>query len=199
MPRPRFERERSLTGAGPSGDLNPAGSCAERVRRAAAIPTSGCGVHLEDPASQEQRSGRWADLSSGVSLSSVTLHRLATAGSGPGSCGTSDSQLPGGERVVRRCYCQERRCPRGSLRCKRTPDERNGAEANQHGARDDAHVCEATEVAVFPWRDYELQAGSRGRAPAPSGRGRAGRGVVILCVHRGASRSAVVSAIRPPK
>ena len=50
------------------------------------------------------------------------------------------------------------------------------------------HACPATEVAVLPWRDYALHAGSRGRPPAPPGRGRAGSGVVIRFVHRDASR-----------
>ena len=112
-------------------------------------------------------------------------HRLPTAGSGSGRCGTSDGQVP-------RCPCEAcRRCrqeqhrPPDSLRCEGTPHERNGAKADQDDASGNAQAREATEMAVLPWRDYALHAGTRGRSPPPAQPPRSG--AVIRCVHRDAS------------
>ena len=115
----------------------------------------------------------------------ANLHRLPTAGSGPGRCGTSDSQVPGCPREASRRCRQEQHRPPDSLRCKGTPHERNGAKADQDDTSGNAHACERTEVAVLPWRDYALHAGSRGRCPPPAQTFRSG--VVIRFVHRDAS------------
>ena len=81
----------------------------------------------------------------------VNLHRLPAAGSGSGRCGTSDSQLPGCPREVRRRCRQEHHRPPDSLRCEGTPHERNGAKADQDATRGNAHARERAEVAVLPW------------------------------------------------
>jgi hypothetical protein len=116
----------------------------------------------------------------------ANLHRLPTAGSGSGRCGTSDSQVPGGPREACRARRQEHHRPPDSLRCEGTPHERNGAKADQDDTSANAHACPEAQVAVFPWRDYALHARSRGRCPPPTQTFRSS--VVIRFVHRDASR-----------
>jgi hypothetical protein len=137
----------------------------------------------------------WTASSEPASSSSACQARASSASSGSGRCGTGDSQLPGGVQELCRRRRQEQRRPPGSLRCKGTSHERNGAKAGQDDTSGNAHACPATEVAVLPWRDYALHAGSRGICPAPPG-GRSG--VVILCVHRDASRQLWCRPFRPP-
>ena len=109
------------------------------------------------------------------------------AGSGSGRCGTSDSQVPGGPREAsRRRRRQEQHRPPDSLRCEGTPHERNGAKADQDDTSANARACKEAQVAVLPWRDYALPAGSRGRCPPPVQA--FASSVVIECVHRGDSR-----------
>jgi Bacterial regulatory helix-turn-helix protein, lysR family len=110
----------------------------------------------------------------------------SSAGTGSGRCGTSDSQVPGCPREASRRCRQEQHRPPDSLRCEGTPHERNGAKADQDDTSGNAHACDRTEVAVLPWRDYALHAGSRGRCP-PSAQA-FGSSVVIGGVHRGDSR-----------
>ena len=104
----------------------------------------------------------------------ANLHRLPTAGPGSGRCGTSDSQVPGGPREVRRRRRQEHHRPPDSLRCKGTPHERNGAKADQDDTSGNAHASERAEVAVLEWPDYALHARSRGRCPPPAQTSRSG-------------------------
>jgi hypothetical protein len=127
-------------------------------------------------------------LSNGASPErrAANLHRLPTAGSGSGRCGTSDGQVPGGRREVQRCSRQKHQPESDSQRCKGTPHERNGAKADQDDTGGNAHASECAEVAVLEWPDYALQARSRGGCPPPAQTSRSG--VVILCVHRDASR-----------
>ena len=116
----------------------------------------------------------------------ANLHRLPTAGSGSGRCGTSDSQVPGGRREVHRRPRQEHHREPDSHRGEGTPHERNDAKAGQDDTSGKAHACEPAEVAVHEWPDYALHARSRGRCP-PRAQA-SGSGVVIGCVHRDTSR-----------
>ena len=134
------------------------------------------------------RALRWvrSPFCSEVSSSGTRRINASRAGSGSGRCGTSDSQVPGCPREASRRCRQEQHRPPDSLRCRGTPHERNGAKAGQDDTSGNAHACDRTEVAVLPWRDYALHAGSRGRCPPPAQTFRSG--VVNRFVHRDASR-----------
>jgi hypothetical protein len=88
-----------------------------------------------------------------------------------GRCGTSDSQQPGGAREVPRRRHQEQGREPDSLRRKGAPNERNETKADQDDTGGNVHAREGMEVAVLPWRDQTPHSGSRGRPPAPPGRG----------------------------
>jgi len=133
----------------------------------------------------QPKSGSFCASKEPASSSSTRQTNASRAGSGSGRCGTSDSQVPGCPREASRRCRQEQHRPPDSLRSEGTPHERNGAKADQDDTSGNAHACDRTGVAVLPWRDYALHAGSRGRCPPPAQTFRSG--VVVGCVHRDAS------------
>src|SRR5271165_6771062 len=99
------------------------------------------------------------------------------AGSGSGSCGASDSDLPVATREIRCPNNQEEGCPSvGAVR------EYECANAGRDDATGNTRDPKGAEVAVLPRDDQALQAGSRGRRPPLAQTFRCG--VVVGCVHR---------------
>src|SRR5271167_3904828 len=103
------------------------------------------------------------------------------AGSGSGRCGASDSDVPVATREVQHPNNQEEDCPSvGGVR--EAHDARGGRDTATGNTRDP----KGAEVAVLPWIDQALHAGSRGRCPPPAKSFPSG--VVVGCVSSGASR-----------
>src|SRR5271166_2561647 len=100
------------------------------------------------------------------------------AGPGSGSCGASDSDLPVANREIRCPNNQEEGCPSVSA-----VREYECANAGRDDATGNTHDPKDAEVAVLPWDDQTLQAGSQGRCP-PSAKTFPSV-VVVGCVHRG--------------
>ena len=100
--------------------------------------------------------------------------------SGSGRCGASESEVPVATREIERRKNQEEGRPSvGAVREAHTAaDGRDTATGNTRDPRD-------AEVAVLPWVDQAVHAGSRGRYPPPAQT--FGSGVVVGCVHRDAS------------
>lgn len=83
-----------------------------------------------------------------------------------------DSEVPAGTRKVQRPDNQEEGGPTvGAVR------EAHDAGDGRDTATESARNPEDTEMAVFPWRNHTLHAGSRGRCPPPA---QAFRSVVVV-------------------
>jgi hypothetical protein len=99
-------------------------------------------------------------------------------GSGSGRCGASDSGVPVAAREIQHPNNQEKGCPSvGGIR--KANDARGGRDKATGNTRDP----KGAEVAVLPWIDQALHAGSRGRCPPPAKTFRSY--VVVGCLHRG--------------
>src|ERR1019366_4216597 len=109
--------------------------------------------------------------------------------SGSGRCGASDSDVPVATSEIQRPKNQEERCP--SVDAVREAHDARGGRDTATGKTRDAKDA---EVAVLPWIDQALHAGSRGKCPPLAQT--FGSGVVVGCVHRDAFLWAVVSATR---
>ena len=95
-----------------------------------------------------------------------------------GRCGATDREVPVATREIQRPKNQEEGCPSvGGVR------EANDARGSREGATGNTRDPKDAEVAVFPWVDQALHAGSRGRYPPPAKTFPSG--VVVGCVHRG--------------
>src|ERR1022692_3850866 len=130
----------------------------------------------------------WWSFHEGQSGGSIAA-MSARAGSGSGRCGASDSDVPVATREVQHPKNQEEGCPSvGGVR--EAHDARGGRDKATGNTRDPKRA----EVAVYPWIDQALHAGSRGRCPPPAQTSRSG--VVVGCVHRDDLLRAVVSATR---
>ena len=119
--------------------------------------------------------------------SSLDLRRSAepdrqcrAPGSGSDRCGASDGEVPVATREIQRPDNQEEGCP--SVGAVHEADE---ARAGRDTATRATRNPEAADVAVLPWIDQALQAGSRRTRPPPAQTFRSG--VFVGCVHRDTS------------
>jgi len=112
------------------------------------------------------------------------------AGSGSGRCGASDSDVPRATREIQHPKNQEEGCPSVDA-VREAHDARGGRDTAAGNTRDPG----GAEVAVLPWSDQAVHAGSRGRCPPPVRT--FGSGVVIGCVHRDVSCDLAAPVYRP--
>jgi hypothetical protein len=116
-------------------------------------------------------------------------------GSVSGRCGASDGEVPAATREIQRPKSQKEGCP--SVDAVR---EAHDARGGRHSATGNIPDPIEAEVAVCPWGNQAVNAGSRGRCPRPArafpkvGKGRvveylaeSGSECGLRCVHRDAS------------
>jgi len=104
--------------------------------------------------------------------------RRRGAGSGSRRCGASDGDVPVATREVQHPNSQEEGCP--SVDGVRKANDARGGRDKASG---NTRYPKGSEVAVLPWVDQALHAGSRGSCPPPAKTFPSG--AVLGCVHRG--------------
>lgn len=129
-----------------------------------------CGRRQEESAS---RAGGHARPRTAYTVAAISLH----AGSGTRRCGASDADVPTAIREVHHSNNQEKCCPSvGAVR------EAEGACCGRYKATGYMRDRKGTQVAVLPWIDQALHAGSRWRRPPAAKASRSG--VLVGCAHR---------------